>query len=78
MERKRYLFVSYTISKGGFTRTGDTCFEFSGENKVTFREIREQIVERAKKSGMDVDGAYPAIIGLQVLDEDIAKMLYEL
>jgi hypothetical protein len=78
MERKRYLFVSYTISKGGFTRTGDTCFEFSGENKVTLRDIRAHIVELAEKSGMDTEGASPAIIGLQVLDEDITKMLYEL
>jgi hypothetical protein len=77
MERKRYLFVSYTISKGGFTRTGDTCFEFSDENKVTLREIRDHITKLAEKSGMDTDGACPAIIGLQVLDEDIAKMLYE-
>jgi hypothetical protein len=77
MERKRYLFVSYMIAKVGFTRTGDTCFEFSGEKKVTLREIREHIVELAGKSGMDTDSACPAIIGLQVLDEDIAKMLYE-
>ena len=78
MERKRYLFVSYTIAKDGFTRTGDTCFRFSDEEKVTFKEIREHILKLAEKSGMDTDGACPAIIGLQVLDEDIAKMLYEL
>ena len=77
MDKKRYLFVSYMIAKGGTTRTGDTCFEFSGEKKVTFREIRKHIVELAEKSGMDTDGACPAIIGLQVLDEDIAKMLYD-
>ncbi len=79
MEKTRYLFVSYTLAVKGNTVTGDLCYMFNTEKQVTIQMIREGILDEVQnKMGINANGYTPAIIGLQVLDEDVAKMLYEL
>lgn len=78
MDNKRYLFVSYMLANGRNTKIGDICFEFYKAKKVTMKEIREYIISKCEESGFDTGNAVPAIVGMQVLDEDIATMLYEL
>lgn len=77
MDKKRYLLVSYVLANSRDTKIGDICFEFYKEKKVTMKEIREYIISKCEESGFDTENATPAIVGLQVLDEDIASMLYE-
>ena len=79
MEKTRYLFVSYTVAYNNNTVTGDICFEFNTEdNKVTFDNIRETIMDRLSEKGHKLGNATPAILNIQELSADVAKMLYEL
>lgn len=77
MDKKRYLFVSYTICTSCGTVNGDKCFEFHERNKVTIKDIRKSIISDAEELGFNTKLADPTIVCMQVLDEDIARMLYE-
>ena len=79
MGNTRYLFVSYTVAYRNSTVTGDICFEFNTEdNKVTFDNIRKTIMDRLTEKGYKFGDATPAILNIQELSADVAKMLYEL
>lgn len=75
----KYLFVSYQISCESFCIVSDTCFVADMEKKdVTIKFIREQIKDKIDREHPYHNWNDPAIIGISELDEDVAKMLYEL
>ena len=79
MENTRYLFVSYTVAYNNNTVTSDSCFAFdTQDNKLTIAKIREIIMDRLSEKGYNVGDATPAILNIQELSADVAKMLYEL
>ena len=70
----RYLFVSYIFKYKDQFYIGDSCFSFDKDHQWTIKEIRDSIL---KDYGFEnAVGCSPAITNLQVLDEDVAKMLY--
>lgn len=78
MERK-HLFVSYVIvGDGHFSIYGDICFIIDdGENSMTITQIRDFIKERAAKNNPNINSWNdPALLNIQLLDEGVAKMLY--
>lgn len=77
----KYLFISYNISCRMTTIVGDTCVVVDGgENAATIEDIRGFIKKRAAERTQTDESAWndPAILNIQELSEDVAKMLYEL
>lgn len=77
----KYLFIAYNISSRTTTIVGDTCIVVDGkENAATIEDIRGFIKKRAVER-TQIEEEYwndPAILNIQELSEDVAKMLYEL
>jgi hypothetical protein len=75
----KYLFVSYQIASESSYIVSDICFVADMEKKdVTIRYIREQIKAKIEREHPYNNWCDPAIIGISELNEDVAKMLYEL
>lgn len=79
MKEKKYIFISYIVSSmsKNITVYGDKCFCVEEGEKLTIEDIRGYIKcsETEIRPWVD-DWATPCITNIQVLDKEIAEMLY--